>query len=263
MLTTIKRITYYFQVLGLNGTLLALAGFLTKRTYYLKKTVKGVAHPIELRVNSSDIPTFRQMFIYRDYDFYAKQPVRTIIDAGANIGLAAIFFANEYPDAKIIAVEPEAKNFELLLSNIKYYPQIIAIRAALWHCLEPIEIFDPGAGSWAFVTKHSDDPQALDQTSLGSVPGITVDAIIKEHDISHVDILKIDIEGAEKEVLSATEAWLPMVDTMIVELHEDINPGCTRSFYNGSNGFPHEWFQGENIYLSRTCSAKANNQRRS
>ena len=73
--------------------------------------------------------------------------------------------------------------------------------------------------------------------------------------VGYIDILKIDIEGAEKEVFSDTSAWIEKVDSIIIELHERMKPGCISSFYAGSRGFNKEWRQGENIYLSRTGGA--------
>jgi len=56
-----------------------------------------------------------------------------IVDAGANIGLASICFANKYANATIIAVEPEQSNFELLEENVAPYPNIVPVQAALWY----------------------------------------------------------------------------------------------------------------------------------
>jgi hypothetical protein len=73
--------------------------------------------PTWLRPDSSDLLTMREVFLDRDYDFPVRDNVKYIVDAGANIGLASIFFANKYPDAKIIAIEPEKENFLLLKRN--------------------------------------------------------------------------------------------------------------------------------------------------
>ena len=72
--------------------------------------------------------------------------------------------------------------------------------------------------------------------------------------LDHVDFLKIDIEGAEREVFSDTSSWIEKVDSIIIELHEHLKAGCNRSFFCGSNGFDNEWLQGENVYLSRNNS---------
>ena len=84
-----------------------------------------------------------------------------------------------------------------------------------------------------------------------TVMGMTIDKIMKDYSLAKIDILKVDIEGAEKEVFSETSSWIEKVDSIIIELHERMKVGCNRSFYCGSNGFENEWIQGENVYLSR------------
>jgi hypothetical protein len=80
---------------------------------------------------------------------------------------------------------------------------------------------------------------------------MTIDKIMKNYSLSKIDILKVDIEGAEKEVFSDTLSWIEKVDSIIIELHERMKKGCNRTFYYGTNGFDNEWKQGENIYLAK------------
>jgi hypothetical protein len=83
------------------------------------------------------------------------------------------------------------------------------------------------------------------------IQGKTLDSIMREYNLQRIDILKIDIEGAEKEVFNDTSSWLEKTDAIIIELHERMKSGCDHSFYNGSKGFDEEWHQGENVYLTR------------
>jgi len=87
--------------------------------------------------------------------------------------------------------------------------------------------------------------------SVHSVKALTVNDLLDNYGLERIDILKIDIEGAEKEVFSNSSSWLGKVDAIIIELHEHTKAGASRSFYCGSNGFAREWMQGENVYLSR------------
>jgi FkbM family methyltransferase len=194
---------------------------------------------------------YEQIFINQEYDFSEETQPKTIVDAGANIGLASIYFANKYPHAKIIAIEPEQSNFELLKDNIAPYPNIIPIQAALWHKNEIINLIDPGIGKFGFMTEMKDSSENLPGDFCHTVVAITLDKIMKDFNLDKIDILKIDIEGAEREVFSNTSSWIEKVDSIIIELHERMKAGCNRSFYCGSNGFDNEWKQGENVYLSR------------
>ena len=220
-------------------------------TELLELNREDLRFPFRLRNHTSDVPTFKQVFIEREYDFLVETPPKVIVDAGANIGLASIYFANKYPQARIIAIEPEQSNFQLLKSNAAPYGTIIPLQAALWNHNGEINLIDPGLGHWAFMTEDENASEKLPGKVRHKVMAITVDKILDDYAVDRIDILKIDIEGAEKEVFCDTSAWIEKVDALIIELHERMKPGCNRSFYNGSNGFDREWRQGENVYLSR------------
>lgn len=207
--------------------------------------------PVYLRPDTSDLATYNQIFTNQEYDFITNIPPKVIVDAGANIGLASVYFANKYPESKIIAIEPEESNFELLKKNIMPYDNIIPLHAALWDKNEEINLVDPGFGKWGFMTEKKESQEEPLASLCHLIPGMTVDRIIENYNLSRIDILKIDIEGAEREVFNDTSSWIGDVNVIIAELHERMKTGCNRSFYNGSNGFDNEWHQGENVYLSR------------
>ncbi|HRH58872.1 MAG TPA: hypothetical protein PLS10_14575, partial [Chitinophagales bacterium] len=81
---------------------------------------KAVKYPVSLRYNTSDIDVFYQVYYHNyysfNYDYYLKE-IKTIVDGGANIGLASTYFKGLFPNATIIAVEPESSNYQQLLKN--------------------------------------------------------------------------------------------------------------------------------------------------
>jgi len=246
-----KSVRYYYSRFGTSGVIAAIKRILGSSTYLIKVERKEIRAPFYLRLQTSDIPTFDQVFIHKEYDFDTTKFPNVIIDAGANIGLAAIYFTNKYPDATIIALEPEQSNFELLKKNVSPYTKIIPVQAALWHKNEEINLVDPGLGKWGFMTESKNTSENSAGNACHKVKAMTVDRLMQNYNLEKIDILKIDIEGAEKEVFSESSPWIEKVDSIIVELHERMKGGCNRSFYNGSNGFVDEWKLGENVYLSR------------
>lgn len=248
----IDAIVRYHQVVGLRGLLSAVKGKAAKTPILLEMRRPGVRFPFYLRVPSTDVSAFEQIFIRQEYGFEVSRPPRTIIDAGANIGLASVYFANRFPAARIIAIEPEASNFEILQRNVLPYGNIVALRAALWHENRRISLVDPALGHWGFMTQAAGDGQQTSGSMVHEVQAWTIDRIMADHGIDHIDILKVDIEGAEREVFGDSSAWLGQVDALIVELHERLKSGCNRSFYNGTGGFDREWWQGEKVYLARS-----------
>lgn len=244
-------VMYYHHVVGLRGLLSAVKGKTVRMPILLEMKRPDVRHPFYLRVPSTDVWVFEQIFIQQEYDFEVARTPGTIIDAGANIGLVSIFLANRFPGARIVAIEPEESNFEVLQKNVLPYGNITALHAALWHENRKISLVDPSLGHWGFMTQDSGDGEESFGEVMHPVQGLTLDRIMKDLGIDHIDILKLDIEGAEREVFKDPSPWLEKVDALIVELHERLKPGCNRSFYNSTVGFDQEWLQGENVYLAR------------
>ncbi len=247
----IITLKYYIRIIGFWGLTYAIIGKITKRTRLLKIVRSDIKSPLLLRIPSSDVPTFSQIYIKNEYDFNVRDTPKIIVDAGANIGIASIYFSNKFPDARIIAIEPEKNNYEILIKNIESYKNITPILGALWNEDAILNVVDCGLGNWGFMMQAQNGEIGLCEKRICKVRGMTVNTIMKEQDINHIDIFKIDIEGSEREVFQDASSWIGNVDSIIIELHERLKPGCNRSFYNGSGGFDNEWTQGENVFLSR------------
>ena len=95
--------------------------------------IPRLRHPFILRAGTSDVNVFEQIFVNREYDFKLHNYPGLIIDGGANIGLASIRFANKFPRAEIIAVEPDNSNFEMLIKNTANYENIRLIKSGIWN----------------------------------------------------------------------------------------------------------------------------------
>jgi FkbM family methyltransferase len=236
-------IRFYRKVVGWRGVREAALARASQSKRFISVQPAGVKAAFRLRVPSTDVPTYEQVFLNNEYDFRAIERPRVIVDAGANIGLASILFANRYPEAKIFAIEPERDNFSLLADNVRPYDNIVPLQAALWGENTTINLIDPGDGAWGFMTEPAGEGHA--------VSAITMDRLMSHYGIDYVDILKVDIEGAEKEVFADTSAWIDRVGSIIVELHERLKSGCNRSFYNATSGFSQEWLHGENVFVSK------------
>ena len=250
-MTIIDSVKSYYSWFGVGGLASAIMAKLTSSNLLIRVKMPEILFPFYLRCRTSDIQTFEQVFIKQDYDFEVVKYPKVIVDAGANIGLASIYFTNRYSDSQIIAIEPEMSNYEMLKKNVTPYNNVIPLNAALWDKNEEVNVVDPGFGKWAFMTQGEN----CQEESLGimchKVRGMTVGKIMEDNGLEKIDILKIDIEGAEREVFRDASSWVGRVDAMIVELHDSRKPGCNSSFIDGSKGFDVKWKQGENIYLSR------------
>ncbi len=177
----------------------------------------------QLRPGTTDIAIFKQLFFNRCYDLPYPFAPATIIDAGANIGLACVFFAKRFPDARIVALEPEAGNYQLLKKNTSALPNVACLRSALWPREELLDVTDPGLGAAGF---------AVDASAAGEVPAYTVNKIMDQFEMTTVDILKIDIEGSEAELFSeGADVWLRKTKCLIIEVHDEIRQGCSNALF--------------------------------
>jgi len=250
MIRTLKDAEKHLNILGIPGLMEFLKYKLMGKVELMEITNEIVKHPFWLRIPSSDMYTYAAIILNQDYKFNIGKYPSVIVDGGANIGLASIYFANQYPEAKIIAIEPEVGNFQLLKQNISPYPNIVPLQAALWFKDGKVNL-EVGNGSEDGFMTGEIQSETNNTQKLHEVDAITIDSLISLYGLEKIDILKIDIEGAEKEVFNNSQTWIEKVDSIIVELHERMKSGCNRSFYNGSNGFKHEWQVGENVCLSR------------
>ena len=205
---------------------------------------------ILIRVPSTDFNVCRQWADSARPEQRADE-CRLVVDAGANIGASSRMLAARFPAAAIIAIELEASNFEMLHRNTSDEPRIEAFHAGLWSSNDPLVV---AAGAedhkWAFQARAATD----DQDTL-TVPGLTLDEILEaageRHGLNRIDVLKLDIEGGERTVLESCESWIDRVDAIMIELHEEIEPGATAAFDAATVDFPRRWEEGELVCRAR------------
>ena len=211
--------------------------------------IQGLPTPFAYRPSTSDEPVIKSIFQFQEYALSIQnfQP-KLILDLGGNIGCSAVYFANKYPDAQIYSVEPEKKNFQLLQFNTCLYENIHPINSAMWNRETFIKVEDKGYGEWGFMTFETteNDPAAFKT--------VTVAKILKDSGFEEIDLLKVDIEGAEKEVFGAPDVddWLSKVKVIAIELHDRMKRGCSYEFFKAISKY-HWYFaqRGENLIFIR------------
>jgi FkbM family methyltransferase len=187
----------------------------------------GLASAIELRGLSSDAATFIQIFLRGDLDFDVPgEAPRTIVDVGANIGLASLYLARRFPRARIVAVEFEADNFRQLQRNTAGHTNIACVHAGLWPTDGLVAVANPTAAKWAHVPTAA--PAGTHNEE--SVRAISMATLMAEHGLESIDLLKIDIEGSEYELFETAPEWMQQVKTVAIELHDHLRPGAGTRF---------------------------------
>ena len=236
-----KRLLKYINVFG----------FITGMRFYLHtKTsmVKGIKlpflkYPVYLRKILSDRTMFEQIFLAKEYDITVPFNPKIIIDLGANVGYASVLFANRFPDAKIFAVEPDENNFLTAKKNVAPYKNITLVKAAVWDKNELIQLVDNGEGEAAYMVKAGNGEH--------TVKAYTIKEIKELMNTNEIDLLKIDIEGSEKEIFeNGYEEWLPDTKIVIVETHDRYKKGTSKAVFSATSKYNFDLeISGENLVL--------------
>lgn len=230
------RAVKYARRFGVGGAVRTYRALRAPAPEPLAVHVPGIAHALAIRPATADVSTLEKIFVWNQYALDYPPRVATIVDAGANIGLASVFFATRFPEARVIALEPEAANFELLRRNTEAFPKIVPLHAALWSCDTTIGLSNPN--------DRVDSYRFNDSGSAQSVHAFDVPSLLQRFDLQTIDVLKIDIEGAETEVFAASADWIHRVRMFIVELHDD---AARRSFADATASLNARRYQyGEN-----------------
>lgn len=174
----------------------------------------------QIQVNSVDeLKVFWQIFVRRCY--HLPKSCRTILDAGANVGLFAIWAAREIPSARILSLEPCPPTFEVLEKNIdqnNLHRQVRPFRCAL--AAQTGQRFLRGGGE----SPHRSlvlEGMSESKEHVIPVPSVTLADFLRAEQLDAIDLLKMDIEGSEWEVLFSTSpVVLGNIRHIVLEYHE-------------------------------------------
>lgn len=210
---------------------MSLHPLISRRLQTVPVTVQGRALQVAFRRNQSDIYILREVFLEGIYDFPYRDhvpEVRTIVDLGANIGLATLSLAAQHPGARILCVEPVAENVRMLeinkaLNDLDLQVCTAAVDAAPGEVvLYPNEWWSSStisadvAGAREGNAGRMEQPLALKPQRVRAA---TVAELLDEHGIERADVLKMDIEGAEAKIMAGDLDWLDRVGVLIIEIH--------------------------------------------
>lgn len=194
---------------------------LQKLPRYQPASTKLLGRRLQLVDAASFLSAYHQIFERNIYRFASDADSPRIIDGGANIGLSVIYFKQLFPRSRITAFEPDAKIFEVLCANLKSfgYDDVELIPKALWSSNSSLKFMAEGADGGRIA--RGDD---LDFHLKGSMKGRghveeVSTVCLREYLDEEVDFLKLDIEGAETEVLKSCADLLGNVKNLFVEYH--------------------------------------------
>lgn len=216
-----------FTGLGLQATLGGLGRKMDRGVFTIQ--VQGIGR-IHLRREESDFHTIRQTFRDRQYaipspaildrinrryeQILAEGRTPVIVDAGANIGAASLWFGLQYPRAAVIAIEPVPETVIILRKNLADRPNMTVLAAAVGARPGHVTLSNFGHSQGARTARADQGcpvvtiPQAMEQAPNGTLL-----------------IVKIDIEGFEDDLFTENLDWVDEAFAVFIEPHDWMAPG--------------------------------------
>ncbi len=180
---------------------------------------------------------FHQIFICEEYStLRGLENVSQVLDLGANVGYSSAYFLSCFPNSCVLAVEPDDENFEVCRMNLKPYgDRVICLRGAVWNERTSLSFARETLGAGQEWGRRVQRPT---EGSAGECQAWDMDSLIGIAGASQVDLLKVDIEGAELAVFGETaKQWMCKVRNICIELH---GPDCQQTFLHTLAGFDYE-----------------------
>lgn len=172
--------------------------------------------PFCYRPGTTDLLVLEQVFLDGEYQVepIAPESIEYIVDLGSNIGVTAMFWAQRYPDALMVLVEPDPENFKLLQQNTAAFKdRCVLINAAVSDCCGMTSFFRSDREYGHSILKTDDCVSEI------QVKTMTVSDVIHESGFPRVDLFKMDIEGGESIVMPTIRTWSCAPHYLIAELH--------------------------------------------
>ena len=180
----------------------------------LKYSAEGQQSSFQLKGNTvfykngmELLHSLREIYIGEIYKMKFDSPTPYILDCGSNIGLSILYLKENHPGAIIIAFEPDDNNFLLLEKNTKQLSNVTLLKSAVWKENGTIQFDSTGTLGSKIVNETGIQSKLINAVRLRDY--ITVP----------VDFLKLDIEGAEYEVLKDCGDKLHFVNNLFIEYH--------------------------------------------
>jgi len=177
----------------------------------------------------------------------ASHKIEYIVDCGANIGVETLKFRYFNPNAHIIAVEADPVNFNVLRENFENDDKVVALNKGVWPVRTKLTL-KRGVSAEATQVEPSSEH--------GEIEAIPISEIMSVYNLPRIDILKLDIEGAEEALFSkGIEEWIGKVNAIIFECNPDEAPNGVRRLVEalGNEEFK-TYISGENIIIIKNAT---------
>jgi FkbM family methyltransferase len=210
-------------------------------------------YPVYARQLTSDLEVFEQIFVHKEYSSLddINNP-KVIVDCGAYVGYSTVYFLNKFPDSTVVAVEADRENFLLSELNLApYEKRVTLLHSAIWSRSGGLVVvrgrYRDGK-EWANQVRECISGETADVTAIDLL------SLMDKAGLNEVDLLKIDIEGAEQVIFTADcEPWLDRVRNIAIELHDS---ECRSVFFAALSQYDYDLFRSGELTICRNLTRK-------
>lgn len=271
----IRKLPNYLSKFGLTSGLRLFSAVESRKPgrgqNKLALSLPGYSATVYLRDTVADRSTFWQCLVQQQYqtkrfpqhqrlverydELLRRGEVPLIIDCGGNIGLAAVWYAHQFPKARIVSIEPDEDNLEMLrLNTDSFRDRVTIVQGGVWNQQGALSILNPNSGSAAFRVEFSD------KADHGGIPAYTIDDLCQRGGSSMPLVVKLDIEGAQDHLFESNTDWVGRATLITLELDDWLLPwqGTSRNFFSCISRYPFDYLLGgESIFCFRDHAANA------
>ncbi len=208
----------FSAALGYVVNWLNLAAARPTKTPFLIMRSKRAAHPLRCR-GFADLAAFDRVFLQRRYGCVDMiRDAGLIVDCGAHVGYASAYFLTRFPDASLIALEPDPDHFAVLQANLAPFgDRVRLVNGAIWSHPAEMVLTEPSS-------RESRPGKARVRLPLpGETPSVTAQdlaTLLEQNGRGRVSLLRMNVGGAEAVVFRfGFQAWIDKVDCLVVDLH--------------------------------------------
>ena len=244
----ITKIIRYWKYLGIAACLGHVFYKIFPRTWnsFRRFMFYDYAYPMHIRYGARDYDLFYRIFMDKEYSCVEKlRPPKFVIDCGANVGFSSIYLFYEFPEATILAVEPEQDNLMFCMRNLELYRRIYVRHAAVWSHAVNLKFNDTGRSLQMREVKEGEEYDFV---------GTNIYSLLEESGFGFIDLLKLNINHIEKIIFTQNyERWLNRTRNIVIEL-SDVE--SLRIFFEAMKDYRYEVFTSGKLTICKNIRRK-------
>jgi len=203
---------------------------------------------------SSDMDVFSQIYHYLEYKpvvetfqkYFPNHKKLNIIDAGSNVGLTSVYLSPFFPNSNYITIEPDSSNFESMSFNLATngIQNAVKIKGGLWSKNANLKLVKD------FRDKNDWSIRVEETTEEADLKAFSIQYLVEQQQFKTIDILKIDIEGSEKEVFTGSSAdvsFLAYTKCIAIEIHDEFD--CRKAIYAILDHYNFSYFESGELTI--------------